>query len=73
MLTFLDEQDYKAHPNQTKALDDLYQEYKVFCSNDGYKATGKRVFRERLENSGITVTRRNTGNVVFVAKGDCPF
>jgi len=73
VLTFLDEQDYKAHPNQTKALDDLYQEYKVFCSNDGYKATGKRVFRERLENSGITVTRRNTGNVVFVAKGDCPF
>ena len=73
VLTFLDEQDYKAHPNQTKTLDDLYQEYKVFCSNDGYKATGKKVFRERLENAGITVTRRNTGNVVFVAKGDCPF
>ncbi len=67
---FLADKGYQRSLNEVETLDVLYQEYKAFCMDDGYKAASKKTFRERLENSGFQITRRSSGNVVFVEKGN---
>lgn len=66
---FLADKGYQKSLNEVETLDVLYQEYKTFCLDDGYKFVSKKTLRERLENSGFQITRRSAGNVVFVGKG----
>lgn len=62
---FLDDEGYKASNGNQILLKDLYQEYKTFCQNDGYKPLGKRNFKKRLEGQNLSVEAGN-GNKVFV-------
>ena len=61
----LDDEGYKASNDNQILLKDLYQDYKTFCQNDGYKPLGKRNFKKRLEGQNISVGT-GTGNKVFV-------
>lgn len=65
---FLSEKGYQRSANEVETLDVLYNEYKAFCMDDGYKSASKKTFRERLESVGYQLTRRSIGNVVFVEK-----
>jgi putative DNA primase/helicase len=62
---FVDEQGYSTSKDNKEALTDLYAEYKKFCSEDGYKATGKNKFSNRLENKGFERTRLGGGAAAF--------
>lgn len=62
---FLDDEGYKASNDYQILLKDLYQDYKIFCQNDGYKPLGKRNFKKRLAVQNVAVEAGN-GNKVCV-------
>ncbi|HXB39231.1 MAG TPA: phage/plasmid primase, P4 family, partial [Bacteroidia bacterium] len=47
---FTHECNYISSPTNKEALTDLYNRYKIFCIDDGYKPCGKNKFSTRLEN-----------------------
>jgi putative DNA primase/helicase len=65
---FLDEYGYQKDISIYYLMKDLYREYSLFCSEDGFSRTNKKNFRKRLEAIGIDIRRKNNGNVVFVGK-----
>lgn len=58
---FLDEKGYKADLNNKMHLNDLYDEYKVFCFDDGYNAAGKKEFSRRIEGYKFMKGRDSIG------------
>ena len=67
---FLDEEEYKRSIDDYVIVKDLYQLYKLFCLEDGYRAVGKSKFIARLKHHKITVNRINVGNVAYLTKTD---
>jgi putative DNA primase/helicase len=65
---FLDEAEYKIHPNEYLQLKELYLEYRIYCSDDGYKPVNKSNFIKRLEGKNIIIEKKNIGNVAFISK-----
>ena len=65
---FLEDNKFIQSSDQFESLKNLYDDYRVFCLDDGYKFLNKRNFKKRLESRKIIVERRNIGNVVFVKK-----
>ena len=65
---FIEDNGFEKSSDQFDSLKDVYDSYRVFCIDDGYKPVNKRNFRKRLESKQITIARRNTGNVVFLKK-----
>ena len=45
---------------------ELYIDYRVFCTEDGYKAISKHNFTKRLKSFGIIIEKRNVGNVAWL-------
>ncbi len=66
--TFLHENDYKSSPNNCIQYKTLYEAYRTFCEDDGFKPVNKTNFRKRLEAAKITIERRNFGIVAFLAQ-----
>ena len=62
---FMEESGYRRHPVDIKPLKSLYQDYREFCSEDGYKCVNKKNMSKRLEAIGYTIERRGVGQVVF--------
>jgi len=57
---FLDE--YPHHKTKPqKSLTDIYEKYKTFCKDDGYKAKGKNNFSKELEKKGYEKIRTKGG------------
>lgn len=68
---FIEEKKYKPSSSQSKqSVADLYSEYKVFCSDDGYKAVSKNKFSIRLQNMGFERTRLTGGGAAFLMEID---
>ena len=69
---FLQETGYKSIPDsklwtQTKLL---YEEYRKFCWENGYKPTSKGTFEERLEAFDVIIEEKNVGKVAYVYKSN---
>ncbi len=62
---FIDEFDYKTSTNYTK-ISDLYQQYKAFCIEDGFRPVNKSNFMKRLVHFKILVKRISIGNVAYI-------
>lgn len=62
---FMEEQGYRPHPVDVKPLKSMYQDYRSYCSEDGYKPVSKKVMSKRLEAIGYVIERRNIGHVIF--------
>jgi putative DNA primase/helicase len=62
---FLDEEGYKPSQAYTP-LKTLYQNYKDYCTDNGYKQVGNNNFRKRLEALNIHVPRYGAGRVAYV-------
>lgn len=48
---------------------DLYEKWKVYCEEDGYKAGGKNSFGSSLASLGITIRRGSIGNRPYFYEG----
>ena len=54
---FLIENNYHQSNTDRMRLSDLYQHYRSFCNDDGYRACGIRVFSDRLRRKGFDVIK----------------
>lgn len=61
---FIQEVELLQDNNKEIALKVLYDQFKSFCSESGYKSCSLKVFSERLRNQGFKVHRKRHGNVV---------
>lgn len=58
---FLDENGYTPSPTAWLPTLSVFQEYRRFCIEDGYRAVSRKNFMIRLRAAGIEESRRNTG------------
>jgi putative DNA primase/helicase len=48
----------------------LYEQYKSFCIEDGFRPVNKSNFMKRLIAYKIFVNRINAGNVAYITNGN---
>jgi len=66
---FISEREYVKSRTSTQLIKHLYDDYKSFCMEDGFKPVNKTNFKKRLEASNIEVKRINVGNVAYLSGG----
>ena len=71
---FLDEKGYQPSHKETRLLKELYNEYKSFCYEDGYRVCSNRTFAERLRNKQYVHEKKNDGRYVYIRNSnDAPY
>ncbi|PKD43694.1 DNA primase family protein [Rhodohalobacter barkolensis] len=68
VLSFIDQRGYKSSKVSYTRLSELYQGYKRFCEQDGYRACSNRKFSTRLKNAGYTTDRKEYGRVFYLVQ-----
>lgn len=63
---FIDDLEYKTSSEYT-TIKTLYDQYKVYCLDDGYRPVKKSNFMRRLEHYKIVVKRIDIGNVAYIS------
>jgi putative DNA primase/helicase len=69
VLCFIDENDYVKSVTDYTTLQVMYEEYKIYCIQNGNKPCANRKFSARLRNE-FDMTRKNFGQIVFTIKKD---
>ncbi|HAT2138618.1 TPA: DNA primase family protein [Legionella pneumophila] len=67
---FIFERNYVPSATQTTTVHKLYDEYREFCMDDGFKAVNKTNFKKRLESCKVTIQRRNYGYIAYLVQKD---
>jgi putative DNA primase/helicase len=70
VLCYIDENDYVKSVEDYTTLQVMYDEYKMYCIQNGNKPCANKKFSARLRNE-FEMTRKNFGQVVFTIKKDC--
>jgi len=65
---FLNDNDYKKSITNEKPLKDLFNEYKNYCLEGGFKSCSVRTFSDRLKNLGFQIQRKNYGMSISIEK-----
>jgi putative DNA primase/helicase len=63
---FINELDFKISTTDFTLIKTLYEQYKMFCIEDGFRPVNKSNFMKRLTAYKIYVTRLNVGNVAYI-------
>ncbi|WP_428235761.1 DNA primase family protein [Gracilimonas sp.] len=66
VLSFISERSYKESFSGYTSLKELYQSYRRFCEDEGYRACGSRTFSSRLTNAGFNSERKEYGKVFYL-------
>jgi putative DNA primase/helicase len=69
---FIDENNYQPS-NESMLLKELYQHYRAFCCEDGYRACSNRTFSERLRAKGFEIIKSGDRRVYIKKKDECPY
>ncbi len=69
VLCYIDEKDYVKSTVDYTTLQNMYEEYKMYCTQNGNKPCANKKFSSRLRNE-FEMTRKNFGQVVFAIKKD---
>lgn len=67
---FLNEFGYHVSATSETPLKDMFNEYRNYCTESGFKACSLRSVADRLRNSGYQTDRKNYGTVVNAEKKD---
>lgn len=65
---FLEDENYHQSVESTKSLMDLYNEYRIFCSLNGYRSLSKKNMAKRLRSLGFQERRLHSGKYLFIEK-----
>ena len=65
---FLEDAGYVADADSWVKAQEVYQEYKYFCQDDGYRAVGRQKFTARLAQIGIQHSRNGQGQRLALRK-----
>ena len=63
---FLEDQNLNPDPDEWTPVKEIYNNYRVYCYEDGYKPVGKKVFIRRLDRIGILTERKASGMVAYL-------
>jgi len=63
---FINDNGYKASPENYEQIKELYYSYRTFCIEDGFHPVHKQNFIKRLKGFGIVIERLNVGNVAYL-------
>jgi len=69
---FLDEYGYQKSPNNYELIKSLYNEYRCFCIEDGFRPVNKSNFIRRLQGLKFVIVKKNVGNVAYLTKSTEP-
>lgn len=65
---FLSEYGYSVSLTKEIALKELFSEYRIYCTDSGFKACSLRTFADRLRSAGYQTARKNYGTIVNAEK-----
>ncbi|WP_092849577.1 DNA primase family protein [Algibacter pectinivorans] len=65
--SFIDEYGYKSSLNRTTLVKTMYDQYRNYCFEDGFKSVNKTNFKKRLNHHKLYVKRAAAGYVVSAA------
>jgi putative DNA primase/helicase len=66
---FVVDSGYIATATSRTLLKDIYNEYKSFCIEDGFRPVNKKNFIKRLERMKFVFDQNRDGNFIYLAKG----
>lgn len=64
---FIEDQNLNPDPNEWTVIKEIYNSYRAYCYEDGYKPVGKKVFIKRLDRIGILTERKAPGMVAYLS------
>lgn len=67
---FIDEFEYTISTTDYILIKTLYEQYKMFCIEDGFRPVNKSNFMKRLSAYKIYVKRIDVGNVAYITNGN---
>ncbi|KAA6326757.1 hypothetical protein EZS27_024182 [termite gut metagenome] len=65
---FIDEEGYSPAVNESVLLKSLFDAYKVYCNENGYRVCSSKTFSGRLKALGFESKRQEHGYVVYAKK-----
>lgn len=63
---FLEDKGYQSSPIECVAISKIYPEYRIFCHDNGFNPVNNTNFIRRLEQSKITINKKNIGKVAYL-------
>jgi putative DNA primase/helicase len=72
---FIDENNYQPSSNNRVLLKELFNGYKSFCTDDGYKPCGKKTFSDRLRKLKFDIVKSSDKYVLIQKENEneCPY
>jgi len=70
VMMFLDECEYEPSQNETIEFKTIFQDYRNYCDENGFRRCSSKTFTDRLKNSGFEKKRTNTGIRVYAKKNN---
>jgi putative DNA primase/helicase len=70
---FIDENNYQPSNIERMPLKELYQQYRAFCNEDGYRACSNRTFSDRLRAKGYVIIKSGDRYVYIQKINECPY
>ncbi len=68
VMLYVEELGYKKDSSYYTPVKTLYDEYKIFCLDDGFRPVNKTNFMKRLTHHKIYVKRIEVGNVAYLKR-----
>lgn len=68
VLTFISEMGYRHSASEYTPMKLLYDQYRFFCLDNGYRSVNLKNFKARLESQGFEAKRRSIGNTFNLVK-----
>jgi putative DNA primase/helicase len=65
---FLSDNDYRVSITNEKPLKELFNEYRTYCNESGFKACSVKTFSDRLRNLGFQIQRKGYGMAIDIEK-----
>ena len=65
---FLDDNNYVSDLIEFKPLQDVYNEYKIYCTDCGNRPPQRQKFSERLKSLGFETIRKDYGMAIYIKK-----
>lgn len=68
VLAWLEDAGYTPGIDTSKPLKEMFDAYRIFCTDNGYRAVSNKNFSKRLQAAGFEIERKMIGLVVFLSK-----
>ncbi|TAM95846.1 MAG: DNA primase [Chitinophagaceae bacterium] len=65
---FINEENYQKSNEKSVYLKELFNEYRSYCTDNGYRPVAMRKFSERLRKIGFEIEKKMNGRIIYIEK-----